>query len=271
MKALRYCIICLVASMIFGTALADSKKVAGVNDTTITADDFKYRVGFLKPRDREKIDKEAFLDKLINEVLLVQEAEKLKLNEKEDYKMRMEAFSHEVLTDLYLQQLLKEKNTEEIQKKYYEENKNKKQYERSEMKRLSIIRVQTEAEAEEIMKKAQGGEDFEGLAMKYSRGPAAIKGGDFGFRTREGLRKEFTDVVFSMNKGDIKGPIKTEEGYHIIKVTDHREAGIAPFEEVRQMIAKETAKKLLDEKISELRKAATIQIDAAELKNLKIN
>jgi peptidyl-prolyl cis-trans isomerase C len=253
--------------MPIGMSFADSKELAGVNDFSITEDDFTSRYGFLDPAMRKRIDKEAFLETLINEELLVKQAQKLKLYEKEDYKLKMEAVSRELLADLYLRQYLKEQNTEEAQKRFYEENKDK--YKRPEMKRIAVILVKTKAVAEDVLKKAQSGEDFGELAAKYSRGPAAVTNGDFGFRTREGLRKEFADVVFSMKKGEIKGPIKTEEGYHIVKVTDCREAGIAPFEEVRQRVANATAKKLIDDRISELRKAATIHIDSAELKTIK--
>jgi peptidyl-prolyl cis-trans isomerase C len=269
MRILKYCIVLLVLSIPLGISFAQSKELAGVNGFTITEEDFKSRFGLLGPVMQKRIDKEAFLETLITEELLVQEARKSKLYEKEDYKLKVEAISRELLADFYLRQYLKEHNTEETQKKYYEENKDK--YKRPEMKRIAVIRLRTEAEAENILKKAQSGEDFSGLAMNYSTGPAALKGGDFGFRTREHLRKEFADIVFTMKKGEIKGPIKTEEGYHIIKVIDQREAGIAPFEEVKQKVAEACAKKLIDERISELRKAATIHKDSAELKNLKIN
>lgn len=68
-------------------------------------------------------NKEKFLNKLIDEELIVREAQMLNLHEKEDYKDRVEAFKRDLLVDLYFQQYLKEKNTEENQKRYYEEKK----------------------------------------------------------------------------------------------------------------------------------------------------
>jgi parvulin-like peptidyl-prolyl isomerase len=222
----------------------------------------------LPERGRKGIDKEKFLNKLIDEELILREAQKLNLHEKEDYKDRVEAFKKELLVDLYLQQYLKERNTEENQKKYYEGKKE--QYTSPEMVRVSVILVKTLDEAKEILKKAQEGEDFAELAKKYSKDSSAKKGGDVGFRAKEALRKEFADAAFSMKTGEISNPIKTGDGYFIIKVTDHQGERIATFKEVKPKIASEYMNKILVERISELRNAVNIRIDSAELKNLKI-
>jgi peptidyl-prolyl cis-trans isomerase C len=271
MKILRYCITFLIAWVIFGTSFASTKEVARIDGFVITDSDLKQRIGLLSPniRNRVKFDKERFLNKLIDEELLVREAKKLNLHEREDFKLRVETFQREFLVDLYLQKFLDERNTEANQKKYYEENKAN--YKRPEMLRISDIRTESEDEAKEILKRAKGGEDFGELARKYSKGAAADKGGDYGFRAKEMLRKEFANVASSMKKGEISDPFKTQDGYHIIKLTDRKEAGIVPFEDVKNRVADEYAKKILGEKISELRKAVTIHIDSATLENLKID
>jgi peptidyl-prolyl cis-trans isomerase C len=268
MKILRYCIACIVVSLAFGINLAVATELAKVDGLVINDSDFLKRVQLLPERNRINLDKERFLDKMIDEELILREAQKLNLYDREDYKLMVETYKRELLVDLYLQQYLKNNNTEENQKKYYEANKAK--YMNPEMVRISVIRVQSEEEAKEIIKKAQEGEDFAELAVKYSKGPAADRGGDLGFRAKKALRKEYADVSFSMKKGDIRGPIKAEDGYHIIKVTDRQEEGVADFESVKTRVANEYRKKLLEEKISELRKAAKIQIDSAGLKNLNI-
>jgi parvulin-like peptidyl-prolyl isomerase len=193
----------------------------------------------------------------------------MNLQKSEEYKLKTETYGRELLAGMYMEQYLKEKNTEDAQRKYYEENKKK--YEMAEMVRISVIRTKTEEQAKEVLEKAKKGEDFAKLAEKYSSGPAADKGGDFGFRERKTLRKEFGDIAFSMKKGEIKGPIKLADGYHIIKLTDYREGGIASFEDVKKRVAYEYNRKLIDEKIKELKKAYMVHIDEAELKNLKID
>jgi len=270
MKVFRYCIALMIAGLIFGTSFAanSSKELAKVDDFVISDSSLQQRIELLPKRDRPKVNKEKLLNKMIDEELLVREAQRLNMHEKEDYRLRVETFKRELLTDIFLQQYVKEKNTEDNQRKYYEENKEG--YKAPEMVRISAIRLKSEEEAQEILKKAQAGEDFAELARKHSLGTLAQKGGDFGFRAKKTLRRELGDVAFSMKKDELSGPIKTQEGYYIIKLTDRREEGIAKFEDVKNRVSGEYVRKLLEDRISELRKAAKIQIDTAELNNLKV-
>lgn len=273
MKALKCWMIPIVIVAVFGISFAASqlKQLAKVDDFVITDGYFKQRLSVMNNFSRKQAlkDREKFLDGLIKEELLNREAKKMNLQESEDYKFKMEIFSRELLTEMYLDKYLEEKNTEEAQRKYYEENKQK--YSRPEMVRISVIRTKTEKEAKEVLEKAKTGEDFGKLAEKYSLGPVAVKGGDLGFRDRKTLRKEYGDLAFSMKKDEIQGPIKSEDGYHIIKLTDRRDAGTVPFEDAKKRIVNEYALKLTEEKIADLRKAASISIDSAEVKNLTID
>ena len=270
MLILRYCVSFLIASMVFGTALAYPEELAKFDDFVISDTYFKKRMMLVPERQRPVSiqDKEKFLNTMIDEELLLREAQKLNLYDDEDYKFRVEAFKRDLLVDFYLKRYLKENNTEENQRKYYEENKEK--YARDEMVRISVVTVGSEDEAKEILKKAQDGENFAELAKKYSKGPFVSRGGDFGFRTRSSVKKEIANTAFSMKIGEISGPVKTEDGgYNIIKLTDHKDAGFPPFEELKDRIVSEYSKKLLEKKISDLRNAAKIQKNSKELENVK--
>jgi len=273
MKALKYWMIPIVIVVTLGIsfAISQTKQLAKVDDFVITDGYFKQRLSVMSNFSRKQVlkDREKFLDGLIKEELLIREAKKMNLQESEDYKFKMEIFSRELLTEMYLDKYLKEKNTEEAQRKYYENNKEK--YSRPEMVRISVIRTKTEEQAKEVLEKAKTGEDFGKLAEKHSLGPAATKGGDLGFRDRKTLRKEHGDLAFSMKKDEIQGPIKLEDGYHIVKLTERRDAGTVPFEDAKKRIVNEYALKLTEEKIADLKKAAKISIDSAELKNLTID
>ena len=271
MKALRYCLVILAVLAASGISLATPKELAKVDDFVITDEFVKQRFSLVPNFARNQVlkDKEKFVDRLVNEELFILEAKKMNLQKSEEYKLKTETYGRELLAGMYMEQYLKDKNTEDAQRKYYEENKKK--YEMAEMVRISVIRTKTEEEAKEVMEKAKKGEDFARLAEKYSSGPAADRGGDFGFRERKGLRKEFGDIAFSMKKGEIKGPIKLADGYHIIKLTDYREGGIASFEDVKKRVANEYNRNLIEEKIKELKKAYMVHIDEAELKNLKFD
>jgi peptidyl-prolyl cis-trans isomerase C len=263
-----YLLICLPLVCFLLAKSAYPKDLVKFDDTVITDSDVAKRIELLPQQNKARINREKMLNRMIDEDLITREAQRLNLHDTEDYKLKVETFKRELLMELYLKQYLEGKNTQENQKKFYEENKQK--YSTPELVRISMIRTKSEEEAKDIVKRARAGEDFAELARKYSKGPAADKGGDYGYRARQALRKEIADVAFSMKPGDISDPIKTPEGYQIVKVTEHRKAGIATFEEAKARVASEYAKKLLDEKISELRKSAKIQFYPDAIRDLKI-
>lgn len=91
--------------------------------------------------------------------------------------------------------------------------------------------------AEKILEKARKGSKFETLARKYSEGPTKEKGGDLGYFSAGQMVKPFEDAAFQLKKGEISDPVRSQFGYHIIKVEDIREANIKPLNEVRDQIA----------------------------------
>lgn len=82
------------------------------------------------------------------------------------------------------------------------------------------ILVDTEEEANAIVKRLENGITFEYLAQKYSKCPSAANGGDLGFFKRGQMVKEFEQAAFNMKPGEISKPIKTEFGWHLIKVVE---------------------------------------------------
>ncbi|MFO7618635.1 MAG: peptidylprolyl isomerase, partial [Thermoplasmata archaeon] len=88
--------------------------------------------------------------------------------------------------------------------------------------RASHILVDKKTDADKLMEKLKSGSNFEDLARKHSSCPSGKKGGDLGYFTRNRMVKEFETAAFAAKKGDIVGPVKTQFGWHIIKVTDTR-------------------------------------------------
>ncbi|MBI3399569.1 MAG: SurA N-terminal domain-containing protein [Deltaproteobacteria bacterium] len=134
-----------------------------------------------------------------------------------------------------------------------------------------IKRAKEEAKkkAEEILTLAKKGEDFAGLAKKYSEDPVSAKqGGSLGYFGKGVMVKPFEDAAFSLKKGEVSGIVETEFGYHIIKVDDIKEARLIPLKEAKDTITKKLAqigaKKLALEIGFDIHKAAT-----AGKKNLK--
>ena len=120
-------------------------------------------------------------------------------------------------------------------------------------------------QAESLLAQAKGGANFEDLAKKYSEDDASkAKGGDLDYFGRGQMVKEFDDAAFAAKPGDIVGPVKTQFGYHIIKVLDHRQAQTKPLAEVRSQIedqlkfeqAQDQAQKAADSVSSQLKSPA---------------
>ena len=130
-------------------------------------------------------------------------------------------------------------------KAYYEEQKTKtpERFSQPEQRRVRHILLQVsdpkddaavKAKAESILKRAQGGEDFSKLAMEFSQDPgSAQQGGDLGWSERKVWVPAFADAAYSMKEGEIRGPVKTQFGYHILKLDGIRPATVKTFEEAK--------------------------------------
>ena len=102
------------------------------------------------------------------------------------------------------------------------------------------------ATIEDIRKKAIAGEDFAELAKKYSEGSSNIKGGDLGFFAKGQMQEAFEEVAFTLPINEISKPVKTDYGYHIIKVTEKRAAGVISYDEVKDLIRQHLSQKQLE-------------------------
>jgi peptidyl-prolyl cis-trans isomerase D len=150
--------------------------------------------------------------------------------------------------------------------RYYQQNVQ--QYSTPEQVRASHILLKAEgkddaavkAQAESILTQVKAGADFAELAKKISQDEAsAANGGDLDYFGRGRMVKEFEEAAFSLAPGSISDLVKTQYGYHIIKVVDKKPAATRPFEEVRQQIADQLAYERAQTQVSEL--ATTLASD----------
>lgn len=88
--------------------------------------------------------------------------------------------------------------------------------------RASHILVSNEKDAKSIMDRLGKGEDFAALAKRFSKCPSKSKGGDLGWFGRGDMVKPFEDACFNGRTGDVVGPVQTEFGYHVIKITGQK-------------------------------------------------
>ncbi|MCR4880935.1 MAG: peptidylprolyl isomerase [bacterium] len=124
-------------------------------------------------------------------------------------------------------------------KKFYNENKASK-FTYPDTVKASHILVKDKAKAEEVLKLAKAEKaDFAALAKQYSEDPgSAQNGGDLGFFTKDQMVEPFAKAAFSMKPDTVSDLVQTEFGYHIIKVTDRKKAGITPYDEVKNTLKK---------------------------------
>jgi peptidyl-prolyl cis-trans isomerase D len=116
------------------------------------------------------------------------------------------------------------------------------------------------AEAEAALQRIQAGEDFAALASQLSHDPvSAQQGGDLGFFKRGEMVKPFEDTAFGLQPGTVSEPVRTDFGYHLIKVEERQEAGYQPLEAVRAelgaRLTREEAGRLAEAKAQTVHKA----------------
>jgi len=88
--------------------------------------------------------------------------------------------------------------------------------------RAAHILVDSEQKAQDLLARIRGGEDFGNLARKFSSCPSKSNGGDLGWFGRGQMVKEFDNAAFNGKKGDTVGPVKTQFGWHLIKINDQK-------------------------------------------------
>lgn len=119
-------------------------------------------------------------------------------------------------------------------KKFYEQNKDK--FKTGEQIKASHILVKTEKEANDILAQLKAGGKFEELAKKYSVDSSSAKGGDLGWFGKGSMVPAFEKAALALNEGQISDVVKSDFGFHIIKLTGKRPAGVRAFEEVKEQI-----------------------------------
>ena len=126
--------------------------------------------------------------------------------------------------------------------------------------RARHILVPTEAEAKTIVADLKKGGNFETIAKEKSKDPgAAAQGGDLGYFTKEQMVPEFAEVAFKLPKGQISDPVKSQFGWHIIKVEDKRSKAPPPFEQVKDQVETFVQRKAQAEYVTKLRESAKIE------------
>ena len=246
------------------------KIVAKVNGYNITAKEIALASDDLRPQ-LEKVPANfrfAFVvEYLIERHLLAQEAVKAKTIDTEEYTQRLKFYQAKALRDAYFTDNLATSVTEDAVKAAYEKEAAKVTTEKR--ARARHILVNSEEDAKKAMARLEKGERFEEVAKQLSLDGSRDYGGDLGFFTAAEMVPAFSKAVFSLKKGEVSPPVKTDFGWHIIKLEDVQEGGAQPFEQVRNPIRLVLLRKAVQDKVLELRAAGQIEILDPDLKRLQ--
>jgi peptidyl-prolyl cis-trans isomerase C len=235
------------------------KVVARANGIDIHEGDLAFaeeEIGGNMPAMPPEQKREYLITYLADVIVLAQAAEAQKLDARDDVKRRL-AFDHNrVLMEAMLAGAGKAALTDEAMHKVYEDAV--KQVSNEQEVHARHILVATEDEAKAIEALLKKGADFATLAKEKSKDPGAAEGGDLGYFTKDQMVPEFSEVAFKLEKGQISDPVKTQFGWHIIKVEDKRTKPTPTFDEVRAQVENYVAHRAQAEMVEKLRSAANI-------------
>src|SRR5579872_4539895 len=201
--------------------------------------------------------KENVLAFLIDMKIVAKAAEDREVENNEDFKKRLAFTRNRLLMDSLLAAEGKAATTDEAMKKVYEDAS--KQIAGEQEVHARHILVPTEEEAKAVVEELKKGADFAELAKKKSKDPGASDGGDLGFFTKDQMVPEFSAAAFSLEPGKISDPVKTQFGWHIIKVEEKRNRKPPDFEQVKGQIETYVTRKAQADYVAKLREAAKIE------------
>ncbi len=244
--------------------------LAKVNDKVITDKDVVASLSSLNEGQRKAYlqdvnNRRELVNRLIDQNLLVSEAEKAKIDQTGDYKEAMETFRKQFLANKYLENKLAAQVTEKSLKKYFEAHKS---HYSTDQVQVQHILASDEKTAKELLKKAKDKyADFQEIAEKESKDPSAKNNrGDLGMINWETpLVPEFKEAAFRGKKGDIVGPVKTSFGYHLIKIVDKKVGKTLEYHEVELRVRNDYQAELVQTAVVNLKAAAKVSIDETAL------
>jgi peptidyl-prolyl cis-trans isomerase C len=198
------------------------------------------------------------LEQIIEERLLTIHGRLNNLADDPEVKARVRRAEDSIVGQVYLNRLVKQSLTDEALRKRYDDlAKNTKT---APEVRARHILLKSEADAKKVIKLINGGKRFEDIAKTHSTGPSGPQGGDLGYFRRGDMVKPFADAAFAMQAGQVTQiPVKTEFGWHVIKVEDKRDSKLPPFERVRGRIARDLARRFTADILNQARESATIE------------
>lgn len=244
------------------TPAAKDKVVARVDGAPITEEDIAVAmedVGGTLPQMSPEQKRDYVVSYLTDLKLGAKAAQAAKLGDSPDFARRLAYYRDKVLVDELLSQETKKALTEPAMRKLYDETA--KTLKPEEEVRARHILVENEDEAKKAYERVTAGkEDFAKVAGELSKDPGSGKeGGDLGYFSKDRMVPEFADAAFKLNPGQISQPVKSQFGWHVIKLEDKRTKPVPSFEEVKDQVSQYLARKAQTDLIVGLRSKAKVE------------
>ncbi len=261
----------MIGALVLSAALpaqAEDIVVATVNGEKIYKADVVKAIDTL-PVKGAKIEQiyPMVIEQIVSEKLIDDATRAAKVEESDAFKKRLDVIKAQLVKQIYLEEAVAPKISDKAVKDAYDRFK-KENAGKTEVHARHIL-VPTEEEAVQAIKDLDGGADFEDLANKRSSGPSAQNGGDLGYFIKDEMVPEFSEVAFKLKKGEYtKTPVKTNFGWHVIKVEDRRDREVPSLEQVELPIRNKLSQDALQELVSDLRGKAKVEIFDLEGKPL---
>ncbi|WP_422485320.1 peptidylprolyl isomerase [Gudongella sp. DL1XJH-153] len=190
------------------------------------------------------------IEEMVNQELLYLDALEQNMEEEAEFKETFEATKKNLLKGYAFNKLVADIDAEEEEmKEFFQENKNV--FGQPETLKASHILVEDEDKAKEVIQELNDGLNFEEAAANYSSCPSKEAGGTLGEFGRGQMVPEFEDAAFNMEVGTISEPVKTQFGYHIIRVDAKNEAEEPAFEEVKEQVQQQVLARKQEAKYQE--------------------
>ncbi|MCO5090110.1 peptidylprolyl isomerase [Bosea sp. (in: a-proteobacteria)] len=249
-------------TLLAGPAFAQADKVvARVDGVAITEQDIKLATEDLGER-LAQLPEERKRDEVINYLvdlkLGAKAAVAAKIADSPDFAARLAYYRDKVLLDEYLTREGKKAVTPEASQKLYDDT-TKAMTPEEEVHARHIL-IEDEAQAKAAAERLKKGEDFAKLAAELSKDPGSGKeGGDLGWFTKDRMVPEFAEAAFKLNKGEVSEPVKSQFGWHIIKLEDKRSKPLPDFAAVKAQIDQYLERKAQQDLVLAMREKAKIE------------
>ena len=258
----------LGAGLAAGAAYADDPKaLAKVDGVPITEQDVSDALADIGPSLPEKMDAPArqkyVVDYLIDLRLVAKKAVADKKDATAEIARRMAYYHDKLAMESVMGDVAKAAMTDENEHKAYDEAA-KAQPPQPEVHARHIL-LPSEDDAKAALERIKKGEDFAKVATELSKDPGG-EGGDLGWFTKDKMVPEFADAAFKMEPGQVSDPVKSQFGWHVIKVEEKRMKTFPPFEQIKDQAARYVAQKAQSDLIAKLHEGVKIERTESEPK-----